>query len=261
MKMRLATLALILLAAILFAGRAGSAADTQAVLTRARERVELADFRAVGHLVRVDAAGKRTSYAVTLKAHWFPGVLRILCEISAPSEAREHILLEMRPKGQSAIQLARPGDKAPKLLHFDEWGSDVMGSGFSYEDFLESQYFWSNQTMVGLTKYGARDCDLIKSMPGEADHSEYSEVRSWLDHTIAYPVYVEKTVSKTGAVKEFTYFGLRQNGGVWSASQVEVKVHGKPGSTLLIVERGSGKANLDLKDFRPEQLTHFQDRP
>ncbi len=58
-------------------------------------------------------------------------------------------------------------------------------------------------------------------------------------------------------MKEFTYFGLRQNGGVWSASQVEVKIRGQAGSTLLIIDRGSTKANLGLGDFSPEQLTRF----
>jgi len=70
---------------------------------------------------------------------------------------------------------------------------------------------------------------------------------------------MEKTVKGTGAVKEFTFYGLRHNGGVWSASQVEEKTRGQAGSTLLIVDRGTAKANLGLKDFSLDQLTHFQD--
>jgi hypothetical protein len=58
-------------------------------------------------------------------------------------------------------------------------------------------------------------------------------------------------------VKEFTSFGLRHDGGLWSATQIEVKMRGKTGSTLLIVDRGSPKANLSLGDFSPEQLTRF----
>ncbi len=58
-------------------------------------------------------------------------------------------------------------------------------------------------------------------------------------------------------MKEFTYFGLRHDGGVWSATQVEVKTRGQAGTTLLIVDRGSTKANLNLGDFSPEQLIRF----
>jgi hypothetical protein len=223
--------------------------------------VQTADFRATGHLVRVDATGARTSYGITIKAHWFPGVLRVLLEITPPKatkpDARAHILLEMRPDGRNVVKIAHPGDSAPAILPFNKWNDGPLGPGFSYEDFLESAYFWPNQAVVEETKYGARDCDVLKSTPGASDRTQYAEVRSWLDHSIGFPVYVEKTMKGTGAVKEFTYFGLRHEGGVWSASQVEEKLRDSPGSTLLIVDRGSAKANLALADFSTEQLTHF----
>ena len=93
-----------------------------------------------------------------------------------------------------------------------------LATGFSYEDFLEQQYFWPGQTAMEQTKFGARDCDVLKSTPGAADRTHYAEVKTWLDHSIGFPVYVEKTLKGTGAVKEFTYFGLRHDGGVWSAT-------------------------------------------
>jgi hypothetical protein len=82
-------------------------------------------------------------------------------------------------------------------------------------------------------------------------------VKTWLDHSIAFPVYVEKSLKGTGTVKEFTYSGLRHDGGVWSAHQVEEKTHGMAGSSLLIIDRGKTKANLALRDFSPEQLIRF----
>jgi hypothetical protein len=236
------------------------AADVQAVLMRPRQRLQTADYRATGHLIRVDAAGVRTSYPITIKAHWFLGVLRVLCQIDAAAGARIHILLEMRPGGQNSIHIAHPGDKAAATLPFEKWSDgpiSAIGAGFSYEDFLEPQYFWSGQAVIKETKYGARNCDLLKSTPGAADRTHYAEVQTWLDQSIGYPVYVEKTLRATGVVKEFTYFGLRQNGGLWSATQIEAKTRGQTGSTLLIIDHGSAKANLNLKDFSLEQLTHF----
>jgi hypothetical protein len=212
-----------------------------------------------GHLVKVDASGARTSDGVTIEARGFPGVLRILVNITSPRQAREKILLEMRPNGQDVIKIAHPGDKAPATIPLEKWSDGPLGPGFSYEDFLEQQYFWPGQTALGEVKYGARDCDLVKSTPGAADKTQYSQVKTWLDHTISFPVFVEKTVKGTGAVKEFTYYGLRHNEGVWSASQVEEKTRGQAGSSLLIIDRGTAKANLGLKEFSPEQLTHFQD--
>jgi hypothetical protein len=133
-----------------------------------------------------------------------------------------------------------------------------MGTTFSYEDFLEAQYFWTEQTALGEKKFGARDCDVVKSTPSTTDKSHYTEVTTWLDHSIGFPVYFEKTL-KGGTVKEFTSFGLRHEGGAWSAHQVEAKMRGQAGSTLLIFERGTPKASLTLKDFSPAQMTHFQD--
>ena len=110
---------------------------------------------------------------------------------------------------------------------------------------------------MGQVKYGARNCDLIASTPGAADRTHYAEVKSWLDAQSGFPVHVEKTMKSTGVVKEFNYFGLRQRQGTWYASQVEAKIRGHSGSTILIIDRGSAKAHLDLKDFSSAQLTHF----
>lgn len=261
--MRLSTVAL---AATLVCAIPANATDARDVLAAPRQRVQSTDFRATGHFVRVDANGSRISFPITIKAHWFPGVLRVLVEIGAASKTGAnslvsaripiHILLEMRPLGQNVVKIAHPGDAAPVILPFDKWSDGPLGSEFTYEDFMEAQYFWPGQTVLDEAKYGARDCDVVKSTPGATDKTQYAEVASWLDHGIGFPVHVEKTL-KDGTVKEFTYFGLRQNGGVWSAHQVEAKIRGHAGSTLLIIDRGSPKANLGLGDFSPGQLTRF----
>ena len=253
-------------ATVLFAVPAG-ATDVKAVVAVPRQRVQTADIRANGHLVRVDANGNRTSFPISIKAHGFPGILRVMVEFgsvtkagadsSAMAHIPSHLLLEMRPNGQNSILIAHPGDKTPTSLPFDKWSDGPLGPGFSYEDFFEPEFFWPGQTLVEATKFGARACDVVKSTPGATYKTQYAEVRTWLDRGIGFPVYAEKTPKGSGAVKEFTYFGLRKNGGVWSASQIEVKVRGHAGSTLLIVDRGSPKANLGLADFSPELLTHF----
>lgn len=256
------------LLAVLFSSAVASvpalAMDARGSLDLARQAAQKADFRASGHLVRVEPSGARTSYPITVKAHWFPGVLRVYVDLapaSGPAVNRakaQHILLELHPGGASSIRLAHPGDKAPTVLPIDQWSDGIVaGSGFSYEDFLEGQLFWAGQSVTEHVSYGARDCDLVKSTPGSADKSHYTEVRTWLDRAIAFPVYVEKTVKGSPNVREYTYFGLRREGGVWSASQVEVKNHGQPGSTLLIIDRGSAKANLTLGDFSPERIARF----
>lgn len=250
-------------AAALLVALTAHAADVRAVLAPVRQRIETADYRATGQFVTVDASGHRINYAITIKARWISGSLHTLVEIVPPREAANahqpvRILLEMRPSGEDTIRIVHPHDPSMTSLPFDKWGEGLFGGVFSYEDLLEPEYFWPGQTILKSAKFGARDCDVLKSTPGPSDHTHYTEVQTWLDHTIDYPVYAEKTLRDGGTVKEFTYFGLRQYGGVWSATQVEAKIRGRAGSTLLIVKRGSEKANLSARDFSPEQISHFE---
>jgi hypothetical protein len=242
-------------------------ANLNDLLTSMRKRVETADFRITGQLVWVEPSGTRVSYPVTIKAHGFPGVLRIRLDLGDaaknPTDAAPggriitHALLEMRSNGQNTILVAHPGDKSPTALPLEKWSEGPLGPGFGYEDLLEQQYFWSEQKSEGNAKFGARDCLIVKSTPGAADRTHYAAVKTWLDPSIAFPVYIEKTIKGTGVVKEFTYYGIRHEEGVWSAHQVEVKVHGQSGSTLLVFDRGSAHAHLTPADFNPAQLTQF----
>jgi hypothetical protein len=246
-----------LLAASMLLPMVGQAANAQAALAAARKQIESADYRMSGRLVRVDGSGARTSYGVRIKALWSPRILRVLFAVTSPAKAQAHVLLEMRPGERSTIQIAHPGDAAATALPFDKWSEGPLGEGFSYEDFLDSWYFWAGQKDMGQVKFGSRNCDLVRSAPGTTDKTHYAEVKSWLDRQSDFPVYVEKTMKGSGIVKQFTYYGLRQTDGVWYARQVEAKIRGHAGSTLLIIDHGSAKAHLGLTDFSSAQLNHF----
>lgn len=223
--------------------------DLQAVLTGSRQRIQQLDYRATGRLTQTTADGKHTSLKFTAKAHWFPDGLRILFEIAGTASDKTSILLQMSPTGRVTIDTLAPGAKAPAALPFEHWNDSLMGTDFSYEDMVENYFFWKGQELLPAEKYGARDCVVLKSTPGSQDHSGYSSITSWIDQGILFPVHVVKTLRGTGQQKDFVYYGLRQVSGAWSASRVEAKQQGKTGSSILIIEGGSGKANLTKKDF------------
>jgi Outer membrane lipoprotein-sorting protein len=227
--------------------------DLETVLTSSRQRIEKLDYRVSGRLTRVEADGKRTSYKFVAKAHWFPDGLSVLCEISGPGSEKTSLLLHMSESGHVTIQALLPGQKAASVLPFERWNDPLVGTDFSYEDMVESYFFWNNQEVKAPEKYGARDCFVLKSTSGAQDQTYYDSVTSWIDRGILYPVHVVKTLRGTGKQKEFIYYGLRQVGGLWSATQVEATVQGKPGSSILAIEFGSGKANLGRKDFSLSQ--------
>ena len=223
--------------------------DLETVLTGTRQRIEKLDYRVTGRLTRVEGDGKRTSYKFVGKAHWFPDGLRVLCEISGPGSEKTSLLLHMSVSGHVTIEAKLPGEKAASVLPFERWNEPLVGTDFSYEDMLESQFFWKHQELLTPEKYGARDCFVLKSMSASDDRTYYDSATSWIDRTILFPVHVVKTPRGTGQQKDFVYYGLRQVDGVWSATQVEAKLQGKPGSSIMVIERGSGKAHLGRKDF------------
>jgi hypothetical protein len=223
--------------------------DPETVLTGSRQRIEKLDYRVTGRLTRVEGDGKRTSYKFAAKAHWFPDGLLVLCEISGPGSEKTSVLLHMTENGHLTIKAILPGQKAAGVLPFERWNDPLVGTDFSYEDMVESQFFWTRQELLAPEKYGARDCFVLKSVSGSPDRTYYESVTSWIDRGILYPVHVVKTLHGTGQQKEFVYYGLRQIGGSWSASQVEATLQGKPGSSILVIEAGSPKANLERKDF------------
>lgn len=252
--------------AVLLMPASGHAADVRAVVSIARQRIETADYRATGRLVNVDGNGNRINNSITFKARWISGGLHTLIEIvpakgNAHAAARLSILLETPSNGQSSIRIFRPHQPTGTVLPFDEWNEGVLGGEFSYEDFLQPEFFWPGQVILRTARFGERECNVLKSTPGSSDRTHYEEVQTWLDQTIDYPVYTEKTLKSTGVVKQFTSFNLRKTEGVWAAMQVEAQIRGHSGSSFLIIDRGSAKANLSLQDFSPEQIGHFEDHP
>jgi Outer membrane lipoprotein-sorting protein len=251
-----ASIALLLLLSLVHPSRAFAAnPDQDPALTGSRQRLEKLDYRMTGRLTRVEANGKRTNYKFVGKAHWFPDGLRLLCEISGPGSEKTSLLLHMSVTGQVTIKAILPGQKTASVLPFERWNDRLLGTDFSYEDMVENQFFWRNQEALPPEKYGTRDCFVLKSKPGSQDRTYYDSVTSWIDRGILYPVHVVKTLRGTGQQKEFIYYGLRQVGGVWSATQVQAKLQGKPGSSLLVIEGGSGKAHLGPKDFDLSQFS------
>jgi Outer membrane lipoprotein-sorting protein len=227
----------------------GANPDLETVLSASRQRIETMDYRVSGRITKVGADGTRTNYKFVAKAHWFPDGLRLICEISGPASAKTSLLLHMTVSGHMTVETLLPGQKSASVLPFEHWNDPLVGTDFTYEDMVENQFFWKNQELLPAEKYGARDCFVLKSTTGAQDRSYYSSMTSWIDRTIFYPVHVVKTLRGTGQQKEFNYFGLRKVGGVWSATQVEAKLQGKPGSSTMVIEGGTGKANLKSKDF------------
>jgi hypothetical protein len=73
-------------------------------------------------------------------------------------------------------------------------------------------------------------------------------VATWIDQKTGAPVYVEAAPKNGQPTKQFVFYDIEQLGGVWAPRQVEAKLKGQAGSSLLILEHGSAHAHLGRKD-------------
>jgi hypothetical protein len=225
------------------------AGSLKEVLANARARVDKSDVRATGHLTMVGANGTRVNNTLALASHSFPDGLRTLITVTTPDHQRERYLLTQNESGHTAIEALRPGAKTAARLLPEHWGDGVAGTLFYPEDFANGQFFWTKQTVLPPAKYGARDCFVLKSEPGAGQPSVYASVTTWMDKNSGAPVYVEAVPKSGGPTKQFVFYDLEQIGGLWLSRQVEAKVQGKPGSTILLIDHGSPHAHLTQKDF------------
>lgn len=225
------------------------AGSLHAVLLNARARVEKSDVRATGRLTMVAANGTRVNNSLALASHSFPDELRTLITVTTPDHKRERYLLTQNENGHTSIDVLRPGDKSPTRLSPEHWGEGVAGTLFYPEDFADGQFFWTKQTVLPPAKYGARDCFVLKSEPGPGQPTIYASVTTWMDQKSGAPVYVEAQPRNGGPAKQFVFYDLEQIGGLWLSRQVEAKLAGKPGSTVLLIDHGSPHAHLTRRDF------------
>lgn len=226
-----------------------SSQTREQVVAQARRRIEATDFSVSGRLSQVTAGGARTNFHYTMKAHWFPEGLKVLFEISDPASARQRILVRMDARGQLSIARGAGKDGPLRPVAADRMGDGIAGTLFTYEDLVEDQFFWSRQTLLPDTTYGARHCRLLESEPPSPQFSQYASVRSWIDISTGVPVYVEKSVRASGAKRDFVSFDLRREGSTWSPSQVQITQTGSHSTTVLVIERGTPLAKLTRKDF------------
>jgi hypothetical protein len=254
MRMRL-TLALPSLAAVVVSAACGAqstaapSGSLKSILAAARGRVEKSDVRATGRLVAIAANGARTNNNLALASHSFPDGLRTIVTITTPDHKTVRYLLLQDATGHTTIEALRTGDAALVKLSPEHWGEGVAGTAFYPEDFADGQFFWSRQTVLPPQKYGARDCFVLKSEPGPGQPSVYASVTTWIDQKTGAPVYVEAVPKNGEPTKQFVFYGIEQIGGAWLSRQIEAKIAGKPGSSMMLLEHGSPHAHLQRKDF------------
>ncbi len=146
------------------------------LLATQRKQIETADFRATGHLV-CDRCSRRSPQL----SHHDQGALvsrraaRLgrdrAAAVSRTGICGNTFCLRCDPMARTRFVLPIPATRLRALFPLKSGTLDPLGPGFNYEDFLEQQYFWPGQTSEGQAKFGARNCDVIRSTPGRVQQN------------------------------------------------------------------------------------------
>ena len=115
-------------------------ANVNDLIATQRKQIETADFRVTGHLVSIDAAGARLSFPITIKARWFPGVLRVLVEIGqppsvAPGSCANTFCSRCAPTARIQSVIADPGDTAARIAALRQMERSPARSGIQLRGF------------------------------------------------------------------------------------------------------------------------------
>jgi hypothetical protein len=227
---------------------AAAARDVKGIVAAARARVEQTDVRASGRLVAIAGNGTRTTSRLVLESHAFPDGLRTLVMVTLPDHSVDRYWVTSDAAGHTTIAASKAG-AAPARLATEKWDEAVAGTLFYPEDFADGQFFWARQALMAPRKYGARECDVLRSEPGPGQPSVYRWVTTLMDEKTGAVVEVEAAGKDGEVTKQFVFYGIERIGGLWLSRQIEAKENGKPGSSLLIVDSGSPHAHLTRKDF------------
>lgn len=229
-----------LLAALLAAG------DANGLIQRLLDLRDRSDFRARGRMVVSRDGRQQRVFQISVLRKRMAGGANLLWSITDPPEARLRVLVETGSDGRTAVWMGE------RTLPSRRWSEDIPGTGLTVEDLVEGYLSWPGQTLLRRERYGARQCDVLRSQPGPGAPTAYAAITTWVDQDTLVPVRILKKPRAGGPDKEFLCRGMRQMGGRWVISQLEVRSEGRAGSTRLVFTRGSDNASIRNSEVDPK---------
>ena len=249
---------LVLLACFASGSEGPSAGD---LIHRVLESRLRATVRSRGRLTITGGAQKQKVFQLSILRKCVKGSVHLLWSVSGPAGAVQRILIQSPPQGEPVVWLDATGKGAAVRIPGKRWWEPVMGSHLSVEDLVDDCFRWPHQELTGEETAGGKPCWVIRSVPSGTQASWFALVDSWLDQATLVPVRIVKRPRGLGGPKEIVCRGLRQSGGHWSASSIEVRQEGRAGSTRIVFTGGSAAARVGDSEVDPEAVFQSRTRP
>jgi hypothetical protein len=136
----------------------------------------------------------------------------------------------------------------------------LFGTELSYEDIIDSPYFWSQQAIVGSEDVDGNPCQILESKPGKDHGSSYSSVKTWVDTRRIVPLRIEKYGASGKIVRRINTTRVLLDGG--DSLPADLKVYG-PNNSVTQISGAGIKRGLTYPDtqFTPEGLKQLTAAP
>ena len=203
--------------------------------------------------------GSGQSLQVQIKSRVSDASADIVYQILFPKERKGESVLLHRSGNKFSATSFKPPDTL-KQLGAAEMNQALLGTDLSYEDIIDSPFFWSQQAIVGTQDIGKFACQILESKPGKGHASSYASVKTWIDPNRMVPLQIEKYDSSGKVVRRINVTRILLDGG--DSLPADLEISGSRGSVTHItgssIKRGLKYADAD---FTPENLKQLSAAP
>ena len=208
--------------------------------------------RARGRLVVTDARKRQRVFQILVIRKPLARGANMLWSVTEPPEARTRILVESPLEGRPTVWLVSGARGAAAVLPVARWAMAILGSHLTVEDLIDDYLTWPKQSVTGEEAVSEKMCYVLRSEAAEGGASAYRSVTTWVDQATLVPLRILKEPRGPGAPKEILSRGIRQSGGHWAASNIEIRIRGAAGSTRIVFTGGSEHARVKDSEVDPK---------
>lgn len=191
-------------------------------LALARRVHERPDGQDVTSLVTMslgqEGKAPRVRQMVVFRANGAKGEVSTLIRFTEPADIQGTGLLTLDAADGSTNQwIYLPAMQRVRRVDSNRQGGRFVNSDYYFEDLKDRKPAADNHRIIGREKVGNTTCEVLESMPAQADNSVYLKRLSWIDPRSLLPLrmdFFERQADKPS--KRLTVARLEQVQGYWT---------------------------------------------
>jgi len=220
--------------------------DPRQIIEEAQRRTTSQSQRYEGTLEVMDAKSKITEKRWQYDRIGSHGSSKSVLRFTAPAEVKGVALLVVNHPERSSDQwMWTPAINRERRIALQDRSTRFFGTDFSFEDLEERDTNQFDYTLLGEEPVDGAGCWKIESKPKQTKVSQYTHSILWVRKD-NYALAQIENYSREQLVRRAKYSDIRNDQGIWTAHQIEMRDLKRNSRTLLKIEKL--QYNLPMKD-------------